>query len=154
MPLEGIVEGGGAEVKFYKDAKEELALLDRWVRKLVDEGVDRTEMIILSRHKLCNSGLDPNGRIAGLQVHDLTSDNPPQVKKCIEFCTMQAFKGLERRVVIAWDLSDLSHDEARMLHYCGLSRARSFLVVFLSESERQAYDRFAGEFGRKQAIAL
>lgn len=149
---EGAIDGGMAEVEFIKSAADGIARLERWIKKLRGEGVERNNMLILGRRVLANSSLAQVPSLDGLRVRDLASDDPGG-RESIDFCTMHAFKGLERRVVLAWDLDALDHDESRLLHYCGLSRALACLVTFIPESQRTCYDRFASEFGGRRARA-
>ena len=70
------------------------------------------------------------------------------------FSTMHAFKGLERRVVLAVDMEGIGDPERAMLHYAGLSRARGLLCAFLPASVRDDYIRQASAFaGRLPHLA-
>lgn len=150
MPLEDVVEGGRTAVEFFQRGEDRHAMLERWLKKLGGEGVTRSDIVILSRLRPENCGLDHGNKVAEFRLHDLTKDED-RIRRGIDVCTMQAFKGLERRAVIAWELGPLDDAACQMLHYCGLSRARTCLIVFLEESQREAYERFAAEFGRRMA---
>src|SRR5262249_50940006 len=97
-----------------------------------------------------NSTLANVEKLAGSRICDL-SDDAAASRKGVDFCTMHAFKGLERSIVIAWDLDDLDSEQNRLLHYCGLSRARTCLFTFINESERRVLERFMTEFGARLA---
>ena len=62
---------------------------------------------------------------------------------------MHSFKGLEREVVIAIDLDGIGQDHWAMLHYAGLSRARTLLHVLLPEASRSAYTTQAQNYGMR-----
>lgn len=55
----------------------------------------------------------------------------------ITFCTIQAFKGLENRIIILTDIESFSSEK---LMYVGLSRACTGLYVLESESAKVEYD--------------
>ncbi|MOA63536.1 hypothetical protein D3C78_1892940 [compost metagenome] len=65
------------------------------------------------------------------------------------FSTMHAFKGLERRVVIAIDMTDIGQPFSSMLHYAGLSRARTLLHVFLPDTAKAIYSKQAGRYAER-----
>jgi hypothetical protein len=154
VPLEGAVEGGVVREAFLPaDRDGRLAALESAVRDLLDAGLGEQDLIILSSRSLEASGLQGHA-LAGRPLRDLTcspvADALVQGRAgAIDFCTMQAFKGLERRAVVAWRLDDL--ETTRFLHYCGLTRARTWLTVLFDHSERAAYERLATDFGRRIA---
>ena len=67
----------------------------------------------------------------------------------IRFSTMHAFKGLERKVVLAVDLVDLGDARFGPLYYVGLSRARTLLELFIPSASRGAYEELARQFGAR-----
>ena len=83
---------------------------------------------------------------SGLHIRD-ASEKP--IDKSISFCTMHSFKGLERSVVIAIDLSELGQEEWAKLHYAGLSRARSLLIPMVPKSSEKKYKELVMAFGRR-----
>jgi ATP:corrinoid adenosyltransferase len=152
IPLEEAVEGGVTDTKFIVRDGNQFKALDKLIEKLIKEGVSRDDIVILSKHPLRNSTLAEVEKLGGSKICDLADENVA-FRKGVDFCTMHAFKGLERKIVIAWDMDELDNEQNRLLHYCGLSRARSCLFTFINESERPAYDRLAAEFGARQARA-
>lgn len=149
LPLEGAVDGGRSEVKYYSDMEGLRTEIGKAIEKLLLQGVRRDDIIILSSSKLINSCLSGLVKLAGSKICDFAEEM--NLRGAIDFCTFQAFKGLERKVVVAVDLKDLESDQSRLLHYCGLSRARSVLIVFLSEADKAAYSRLAYQFGERMA---
>jgi ATP:corrinoid adenosyltransferase len=150
IPLEEAVEGGEIDMKFIVRDGNQFKALERLIERLVKDDVSRDNIVILSKHPLRNSTLAKADKLAGSRIRDL-SDDADASTKGIDFSTMHAFKGLERMIVIAWDLDDLDSEQNRLLHYCGLSRARSCLFTFINESERPVLERLATEFGVRQA---
>ena len=54
-------------------------------------------------------------------------------------------------MVIAWNMTEIETPEHERLHYCGLSRARSLLVILMPERERSAVKR---QFERNSAAVV
>ncbi len=150
LPMEGALDGGKSEVKYFGSQGNLKADIEKTLEKLIAQGVSKKDIIILSSNKLFNSSLSGTTKLGGWKIFDLTEDSSTQ--SGIEFCTFQAYKGLERKIVVAIDLNDLESDQSRLLHYCGLSRARSVLIVFLSEKDKGAYEQLAYQFGERMAI--
>lgn len=149
IPLEDAVEGGMTDVRFITRDGNQHKALEKALGKFIKDGVGRDDIIILTKHPLNKSSLADVERLADLRIRDLNEDSS-RGGKGIDFCTMHAFKGLERKVVLAWDLDDLDDENNRLLHYCGLTRARSCLIAFVNDQERSAYERLALDFGKRQ----
>jgi len=147
VSLSGIAEGGESRVVFYKDKTELLKDLEAEIRNLINSGLKLTDFIILSTRTLDNSSVCGLDRIASFEIHDLTENTQPS-KPAIDFCTMHSFKGLERKAVLAIDVANISEESNSILLYSGLSRARSYLTIFLGESEHDNFEHNAGVFGR------
>lgn len=152
IPLEDAVEGGECDTRFIVRDGRQFRALENLVEKLLKDGISRSDIVVLSKHPLRNSTLAEVDKLGDARICDLT-DDAVAARKGIDYCTMHAFKGLDRKIVVAWDLDDLDNDQNRLLHYCGLSRARSCLFVFIDESQRSVYERLANEFGARQAEA-
>lgn len=141
MAIDGGPEGLPCDAVYYTDTKDFAKKLGEKVRELLASEVGPDRMIILSTRRLENS---PVTECAGLVVRDVREKS---LSGTAPFCTMHAFKGLERDVVLAVDLERLSDPQLSLLLYAGLSRARLLLVPFVPESAREAYGRLAAEFG-------
>lgn len=126
----------------YNNKKEEKKELFKLLRKLLSEGVGKNNIVILSPYRLDNensclfeSQIPPEiGEIRQNEFDKLDSD------KFIRFYTVQAFKGLEAQVIIYLDIVGFKSDDARILNYVAMSRARTLLELFYNESlesERQ-----------------
>ena len=132
MNDEGAVEGLEPKIVHYRDGADQVAKVSGVVDGLLADGIPAKDIILLSGHKLDKSSFAGVEKISGHKLRDITHDSGEYMKP-IDFCTIQAFKGLERKVVIAVDLLALDKPVGRRLHYCGLSRARTMLVVMLGE---------------------
>jgi len=80
------------------------------------------------------------------QIVDLT--RCAESRRAISFCTVSAFKGLERDVVFLTGLTDVHSAEGAQLLYVGSSRARVMLAVFIDNNEREYVAERAREFGQ------
>ena len=131
----------GEPVDYYswKNLDEEKEALKKILKTLKTKGISSKDIMILSPRKRTNSvinELDPANYVIG----DINED--PKSYQAL-FSTVQAFKGLESKVVIVTDIDDYSNPN---LMYVALSRARSKMYVL--ESVRAAKQRKAGVIGR------
>ena len=143
MAIEGAIPGPNCECVFYRDRDDFLMKLNRVVSELLGSDVPPKDIIALSPRRLANSLLADVTTVGGLALRPIADAGENRV---LSFSTMQAFKGLERRVVLAIDLH-IENEALSMLHYCGLSRAQLILRPFLPESSRRAYENLASRFG-------
>lgn len=146
VPLNGTAEGGESKVIYYKNRADFLSKLETEIENMLKNGLHSSDFIILSTRTFENSSLRSLDSIASLRVRDLTRDRRP-LKTAIDFCTMHSFKGLERKAVIAIDVLNILEKSNSILLYAGLSRARSYLSVFLHETESSNLQSNAGKFG-------
>lgn len=147
VAIESAIPGVQCDCIYYKDRNELLARIEAELRKLIAGGVAIKDIVILSTLRLENSAIAGMEQIAGFRIHDLSQ--PIQAEHTLHFSTMHAFKGLERRVVLAIDLESLGADHVTLLHYAGLSRAITLLCPFLPIAERKAYELQARRYGER-----
>lgn len=148
MATEGAPSGPSCDCRFYADRADGLRLLDTEVRRLLAAGVASSEIVILSTKRRENSLVASMDELGGVAIRDLGA---PDSSGGIAFATIHAFKGLERNVVIAIDLDDLGDPRVSMLHYAGLSRARTLLLPIVPNSARGPYSVQAAAYGRRLA---
>ena len=146
VAVEGAPSGPACDCIFFGSVEDGLSLLEGQVRLLMSRDVNPKDIIILSTRKRENSMIAGKPSIAGLKIQD-ASEKP--MDKSISFCTMHSFKGMERSVVIAIDLSELGQEEWGKLHYAGLSRAKSMLIPMVPKSSKNKYKELVMAFGRR-----
>jgi hypothetical protein len=146
VAVEGAPSGPSCECLFYATPATGVARLERELRRLLESDVKPSDVIILSTRRRENSMIAGTEEIAGLKIRDV-ADGP--AANSIAFCTMHAFKGLERSVVMAIDLAEIGQDEWAMLHYAGLSRARTLLLPLVPQSSERRYRELVAAFGRR-----
>lgn len=148
LAVSGAPGGPEAEVHYYANDEDAVGILEALLRRLVEGDVRPQEIAILSSRRPEKSLLAGRGELAGLRLAAATDDAALRAGDVL-FTTMHAFKGLERQAVIAVDMADIGNDVWSMLHYTGLSRARSLLHVLVPVAARQAYKKQAQAFGRR-----
>lgn len=98
---------------------------DQLIDKLVNEGIPKEEIKIISTAKINNSIM---GHYKGIFRNSIDSFDPIASTDRIQFATIQAFKGLDARVVIATDITDMDN---KLLLYTLFTRARVLLYLFV-----------------------
>ncbi len=131
---------------FYKSSSHQLKQLENIITRLLGGGVDPADIVLLSPHTPAKSVLQGVERIGGIALKPYDDDiGHPQ--KALRHATIQKFKGLEAKVVIVTDITDLESQEMRSLNYVAFSRPTSCLEVLIHEDVREQYGHLAYQFG-------
>jgi hypothetical protein len=93
------------------------------IQALMQKGIPREKIMILSPKSLTNSGLT-----ASDFLHSFIGDDGKA------FSTIQSFKGLENTVIILTGFDELLSDDAQRLLYVGISRARLHLYLIFNKT--------------------
>jgi len=152
LALQGAPDGSPCENIYFGSPSEALKKLEELVVHLTSKEVAPENIAILSTRRRENSLVGGRDIIGGVRLADATEN--ASLKGAMLFSTMHAFKGLERPVIIAVDLDAIGREEAAMLHYAGLSRARVLLRVLLPTAAKAAYQSQAAAFAVRQAVAV
>jgi hypothetical protein len=143
----GQVSGLPVDYRYYTSRESQQAALTEALKRLLTEGVKPSDIAVLSRLRLENSGL------AGLNGEDhfrlFDADGSLVTKSrvpVIRFSTVQAFKGMESPVVVLCDIEQVTDGEPQSLLYVAMSRARSHLTVLVHQNARP----FIGECVRRK----
>jgi hypothetical protein len=142
------VDGPEVVHRWYRKPGDEVDLVGKEVARLLNEGVAAENIAVLSPYRLRNSCL-AEGAVGGRRL--VEGFDGRLAPESIRFATIGSFKGLEADAVLVVDVSDIDSDAARLQLYVGLSRARVYLAVFLSESVREQYAERAAEIGKAVA---
>jgi hypothetical protein len=138
-------QGRPVEVIRYGEAERVRTAVHGLLRRLTDKDrVPTDEITVLTpcsaRTSALWQGTDTRGR-------ELTADWPPPPGK-IHCSTIQAFKGLERAVIVLVEIDRpwlQGWTDLDMLLYVGCSRARNHLIVLLSDdANSEMRDAFSG----------
>lgn len=143
LPQPKYMRGEGEEVKYidYSDKAEEARLLFESIRRIRSEGVLKQDIVILSGYRIdnpksCLYNKNIPEDIGKIKVDSYDFRN----NKDIRFYTIQAFKGLDSKIIIMLDVDDFASADSVLRNYVGISRARSYLEVFFDsklKKERQ-----------------
>lgn len=119
-------EAAGLQPEIYNARNRNLAMnwLEKKIRELIANGIEASDIVILSNVQYQNTCLATIAGLADLPLIDIT--NEEAYAGCLTFCTIQAYKGLESPVVFCLEKgTDLDHK----LRYVGYSRAKTLLYI-------------------------
>lgn len=127
----------GTAVKFfkYREPKEQVAVIEKIVKNLLDRGVRPEEVMVVSSRRRERSCLAGTGRLAGYPLVDY---DPCPRQDVITFSSLHRAKGLESNVVIFCDVDGGEPYCSRANQYVAVSRARNMLFVVHSRNWRPA----------------
>ncbi|WP_022765376.1 nuclease-related domain-containing DEAD/DEAH box helicase [Butyrivibrio sp. XPD2006] len=130
------VHGETPSINFYTTEKELNGIVESFLKRITEEGLTASDVVILTATTEDNSWVDVNKKYAGVE---LTSTAEPGK---ILFTTIRKFKGLEAEAILIVDASMLAlqNPENRRLLYTGSSRAKNLLnIAMLEDVETSAY---------------
>ena len=140
------IAGGKADTFFTTDEQDQRRQVSKVVGRLLHQGLEASEIVILSPRKLENSCLRDGliGNIAQLVDPAKLATAPA---RSVGYSTIGSFKGLEADAILLVDLRNLESDGFAAAAYVGSTRARGYLAVFLLEAERDGFEKLAVRFG-------
>ena len=124
--------------RVFEDQNSFITMMTKELKSLFASGVSARDVVILSQKKLCNSLLKDVSQICGLNIIEKTDIRASRYP-CLNYYTVQSFKGLESKVVFYIDIAGFSDVQNRMLNYVGMSRAKFQLYVFYENSKKEEY---------------
>ncbi len=133
------VSGPKVEKKHYSDSSELSKILSGKVTALITaSGLRPSDIIILSPKKKCNSDISFITSLNGYKISECENIQFFD-KNCINYFTVQSFKGLEAKAVLMIDIDGFSDEESRKLNYVGLSRAKMLLCMYYKKSSEDDF---------------
>jgi Nuclease-related domain/UvrD-like helicase C-terminal domain/AAA domain len=127
--------GGGMQnydIFFYEDEREQLEKLKLWIKEFRSQGYAASDITILSfrsSEKCAAAKLEKSG--FNLQPVWRSSIGSPS------FTSVQAFKGLENKVIILTDVALGDADFHRHLFYTGMTRASESVRVLCDKNSQK-----------------
>ena len=123
------IHGEIPAAKFYSTETEIEKIVADFLKRVTDEGLDPSDVVILTAKTIESSWIDSNKKYSGLE---LSCDG--EVGKIL-FTTIRKFKGLEAEAILIVDaqMSALMNPEDRRLLYTGSSRAKNLLNIAMLE---------------------
>ena len=143
------VHGEVPTAKFYSTESEEEKILSDFIKQVIDEGLDVSDVVILTAKTIESSWIDLNKKYAG---HELSCEVESGK---ILFTTIRKFKGLEAEAILILDvqMSALTNPEDRRLLYTGASRAKNLLnIAMLEDIESGAYGDYYRSIAPKRNV--
>ena len=139
------VQGPVPERLVYRNHAHEGRLLSSELNRLLSQGLDPRDIVVLTPNKRAQSIL-AHSLPHGPEIVDYSEESN---SKRIRHSTIRGFKGLESQAVVVADIEDLSSSRARADLYVACSRARAILTLLCVDSTTEDYLRRAEEFGRE-----
>ncbi len=128
----GQVDGAPVDYIEYSDEKSQVEALDAVLKRLcLEPDITPDDIIVLSRYRFEQSiaGRVPDS--PSYEIRPVDTNISRHRVPTIRFATVQAFKGMESKVVVLCDIERIEGDDDRSLLYVAMSRARSLLTVLL-----------------------
>ncbi len=130
------ISGPNVVIRTYDNDYVELIKKD--ITSYLASGGSTKDIVILSRKKLENSQLCAVKKISGHAIKEIC-DLDDYDSKCVNYCTIQAFKGLEAKAVFLIDIDGFESVEDRQLNYVGMSRAKILLYMYYHSELKEEY---------------
>ena len=134
-------------IRKYRDNKEFLRKFKQELNSILSCGISPIDIVVLSKRKMANSLLKGVNELCNLKVVEAT-DISSLHNNCLNYFTIQSFKGLESKVVFLIDIDGFKTLNDRHLNYVGMSRAKLQLFVFFNEKLTGEYEEVL-ETGRE-----
>ena len=135
----GQENGVPVEHRYWSTKSSLVKALTTTIGQLLLGGVSLDDIVVLSPRRLENSALGNIERIGDAPLFD-SSRSLDVLQGSIRFSTIHSFKGLESQVVIIVDIDEVEKEGPQALMYVGMSRARSLLVLMISEGTRRSVE--------------
>ncbi|MBU1777978.1 MAG: NERD domain-containing protein [Gammaproteobacteria bacterium] len=114
----------------WESLHEELDKLSHVLKKLAKDNILQNQIVILSPKKISNSIVSKLS--TEFKINEITKNNFLKPQSAVGFSSIYSFKGMESPVVIITDLDETEVANYDSLLYTGMSRAKSLLIVMLS----------------------
>lgn len=141
---ETLVEQGEKVIYFWhKDLKEQSEQIVHFLKKIFKEGIKPGDVTILY----------PGGNVEvresileldiGYRIEELTAENVAHSdsKTVLYICSVQAYKGIENRIIILIGIDNVEGSWINTVNYVGMSRARELLCVSMNASLKENYNK-------------
>ena len=121
------------------DDQEIMFKLEQVVEEILHQGAHSEHIILLTAGAESDALFASAATIAGKRLHRY---NPRHAvpADAIRYSSVFRFKGLESKIIILADISDLRSNAGRMAAYVGMSRAKSVLFVLTSKVAHQQFE--------------
>lgn len=131
------VDGEAPERFSYLNNEDQKLKLIDLIKKLLRQGVNPGDIVLLSKYKYENSCVTGDNIFKSVCAFQNISDLKPVhlVDNSIKFSTVHSFKGLEAPVVIFLDIDGFEDKASRAINYTAISRASSLIYIFYKQDK-------------------
>lgn len=133
------VRGPRVAIRTYSSRKGFLKIIREELCSLFAGGISPMDIVLLSGRKLSNSMLSSQKKLCNLEIVERNNISNFG-ERCLNYYTVQSFKGLESKIVFYIDVNGFKAISDRMINYVAMSRAKHLLYVFYDESLINEYD--------------
>ena len=123
------------EIYFYQDNRGQLAAVQRCVEQLISQGINPSDIVLLSPKRSGSIGELLEGHPA---TPFKTRKYGVTKRTAVRYSTVHGFKGLESYAVILTDIDSLSESYEKTLLYVAMTRAHSRLEIFCCDTVKPA----------------
>jgi hypothetical protein len=134
----GQVAGLPVDYRYYHSAESQKTTLSEVLKRLLNDGIKATDIVVISPVKLTNSGVAGINGGDSFRLNEIGESLEKPRIPVIHFATAQAFKGMESSVVVLCDVEKIGDEKPQSLLYVAMSRARSQLTVLVHEQIKPA----------------
>ena len=133
----GYMRPGGSvqnyDIFFYGDEREQLDKVKQWLKEFRLQGYSSSEITVLSFRSSSDCTAAKLEK-SGFSIHPAwqRSNNGPA------FCSVQAFKGMENKIIILTDVALGEADFQRHLFYTGMTRASESVRILCDKNSQNA----------------
>ncbi len=132
------ISGPKVVTRTFNNQADFIPLFRKELQSLLSFGMSPEDIVVLSRRKKNNGLMERIDEICNLKVIE-RSDLRSFGSRCLNYYTVQSFKGLESKIVFFIDVEGFSTADDRMLNYVAMSRARLHLYLFYDEALKKDY---------------
>lgn len=143
-----IQEGEKVQFSWYKDQEELSYLLKKTVKFLISNDINPSDITILypdiNDESFVNSLTGINCGIVKVD-YDNAGCLPNNL---ISYSTVQAFKGMENKVIVFLGMENMAGDWTNTVNYVAMTRARQLLIILANEKLKEIYGQKSIKFLR------
>jgi hypothetical protein len=143
------IQGPQVRHLWYDSADDQRRLIAEELRRLLDDGVEPANIVLLAECRLQNTVLAADRPKLPIAIVDMTADQPPPGGPAVRFATVSSFKGLEAAAIVFFGIDDLETAENAGSLYVGASRATTVLTLIMDARAKPGYERRAAAFGKR-----
>lgn len=135
-------EGEKVEMISYDNLASQRMKLKKIIKRLRTNGIENKDIAILSKHSYEDGifkGENFLKDIAGIKI--VTNyRNKEFDDNYIKYSTIHSFKGLESKIILLCDVEEFQGNQAKILNYIAMSRAKLLLYIFYDQKAQKEYE--------------